>query len=160
MYGGINPFSVLGASGDPEVPGLGFRFDLDDRWPLPNITGLEGVFEGHCPPHVPDMRTAVEKVIERKFGAGGPFNAGTGGPYRDNGSVRSHAAPHDDVFKGCVTLMAEYIHDQFGKFPATVPSIFAMMYLQAHQLDTEFYDTHFGPGAYLRTHAGHAQNWA
>ncbi len=159
MFGGINPFSVLGASGDPEVPGLGFRFDLDDRWPLPNVTGLEGVFEGHCPPHVPDMRAAVEKVIERKFGTGGPFNAGTGGPYRDNGSVRSRAAPHDDAFKDCVTLMADYILGQFGKFPATVPSIFAMMYLQAHQLDTGFYDTHFGPGAYLRTHADHARNW-
>ncbi|MGI9419548.1 MAG: hypothetical protein ACR2RA_17105, partial [Geminicoccaceae bacterium] len=36
MYGGINPFSVLGASGDPHVPGLGFRFDVDERWPLPN----------------------------------------------------------------------------------------------------------------------------
>ncbi len=32
MYGGINPFTVLGASGDPDVPGLGFRFDTDDRW--------------------------------------------------------------------------------------------------------------------------------
>ncbi|MGI9420224.1 MAG: hypothetical protein ACR2RA_20560 [Geminicoccaceae bacterium] len=160
MYAGINPFSVLGASGDPEVPGLGFRFDLDDRWALPNVTGLEGVFEGHCPPHVPDMRAAVEKVIERKFGTDGPFNAGTGGPYRDNGSVRSRAAPHDEAFTDCVTLMADYILGQFGKFPATVPSIFAMMYLQAHQLDTEFYDTHFSPGAYLRTHADHAQNWA
>ena len=35
----------------PEVPGLGFRYDTDERWPLPNPTGLEGVFEGYCPPH-------------------------------------------------------------------------------------------------------------
>ena len=46
------------------------------------------------------------------------------------------------------------------KVPATVPPIFALMYLQAHQLDTEFYDHHFAPGAYLRTQAEHDRNWA
>jgi hypothetical protein len=40
--------------------------------------------------------------------------------------------------------MVDYIHTIFGRFPATVPPIFALMYLQAHQLDTEFYDPHFG----------------
>mgnify|MGYP003640453181 CR=1 FL=1 len=43
MYEGINPFSVLGASGDPDVPGLGFRFDMIPGQPLPHVTGLEGV---------------------------------------------------------------------------------------------------------------------
>ena len=95
MYGGINPFSVLGASGDPDVPGLGFRFDLDDRWPLPDVTGLEGVFEGHCPPHVADRRAVVEAMIERKFGVDGTFYAATDGPYTNNGPVRSRAAPHE-----------------------------------------------------------------
>ena len=159
MYGGINPFSILGASGDPQVPGLGFRFDVDEKRALPNVTGLKGVFEGHCPPHFADMRAAVESVIERKFGSGGPFNAGTAGPYSDNAKVRGSAAPHDEEFKDCVTLMADYIHKQFGRFPGTVPSIFVMMYLQAHQLDTGFYDRYFEAGAYLRTHRDHRQNW-
>lgn len=159
MYDGITPFSVLGASGDPDVPGLGFRFDVDDRWPLPNVTGLEGVFEGHCPPHFKDMRAAVNAVIDRKFGTGGPFNATTGGPYKENAAVRGGAAPHGDALRECVITMAQYVYDRFGRFPATVPSIFAMMYLQAHQLDTGFYDARFGPGAYLTTHADHARNW-
>ena len=30
----LNPFTVLGASGDPNVPGLGFRYDADERWAL------------------------------------------------------------------------------------------------------------------------------
>src|SRR4029078_8499263 len=38
--------AILGASGEPEVPGLGFRYDEDERWSTPNPTGLEGVFEG------------------------------------------------------------------------------------------------------------------
>jgi len=46
MFDGIDRYTVLGASGDPEVPGLGFRYDTDERWPLPNPTGLPGVFAG------------------------------------------------------------------------------------------------------------------
>ena len=55
--------------------------------------------------------------------------------------------------------MADYILSEYGKFPATVPSVFAMMYLQAHTLDTDFYDEYFGSGAYLHTHANHDANW-
>jgi hypothetical protein len=42
MFDGVDRFSMLGASGDPDVPGLGFRYDTDERWPLPNPTGLDG----------------------------------------------------------------------------------------------------------------------
>lgn len=159
MYGGINPFSTLGASGDPEVPGLGFQFQMLPDAPLPHVTGRPGVLEGHCPPHYPDMRAVVEAVVDRKFGPGGPFNPVTAGPYRDNRAVRSSGAPINGEFVDCVTAMAQYVFDTFGRFPATVPAIFTLMYLQAHQLDTEFYDTHFESGAYLRTHAEHDRNW-
>lgn len=160
MYEGINPFSVLGASGDPEVPGLGFSFDTDERWSLPNVTGLEAVFEGHCPPHFPDMHAAVDAVVKRKFGANGPYNTETPGPYRNNVLVRGSSESHNAQFKDCVATMAQYIYDEFGRFPATVPSIFTMMYLQAHQLDTDFYDKHLSQGSYLRTHKNHQKNWA
>nr|WP_306268074.1 hypothetical protein [Pararhizobium sp. IMCC3301] len=159
MYEGINPFSILGASGDPDVPGLGFRFDMIKDQPLPHVTGLEGVFEGHCPPHFANMRAAVEAVITRKFGKGGPFNAKTKGPYKETGAIRSKAAPIDAEFIDCVSAMADYVFYTFGRFPATVPAIFTLMYLQAHQLDTDFYDTHFSDGAYLETHARHDLNW-
>ena len=159
MYEGINPFSILGASGDPAVPGLGFRFDMLPDQPLPHVTGLDGVFEGHCQPHFKDMRAAVASVVERKFGSGGPFNAKTPGPYKETDATRSSAAPIDEEFVDCVAAMAQYVQDTFGRFPATVPAVFTLMYLQAHQLDTDFYDTHFTPGAYLKTHAEHRQNW-
>ena len=74
MYTGINPFSVLGASGDPTVPGLGFRFDMIEGDPLPHFTGLPGVFEAYVPPHQKDMRAAVAAAVARKFGPGGPFD--------------------------------------------------------------------------------------
>jgi hypothetical protein len=159
MFNGVDAFAVLGASGDPEAPGLGFRYDKDDRWPYPNPTGLEGVMEGFCPPHYSDMRAAVVKVCERKFGPGGPFHSDTPGPWKDSGTVRSAAQVHDERFRECVALQAQYVYDTFGKFPGTVPSIFLIMYLQAHHLDLDFYDEFYQPGAYLKTHSTHMTRW-
>lgn len=159
MFDGIDRHSILGATGDPACPGLGFRYDTDDRWPIPNPTGLSGVFEGFCPPHYPDMRAAVEAFVQRKFGPGGPFHPQTPGPWKDSERVRGSALVHDDHFKECVALQAQYVYDRFGKFPGTVPSIFCLMYLQAHHLDLEFYDKYFAPGAYLPTHADHQATW-
>ncbi|MFD3001974.1 hypothetical protein ACFS7Z_16500 [Pontibacter toksunensis] len=159
MFDGIDLFSMLGTSGVPEVPGLGFRYDTDPRWPYPNPTGLAGVMEGFCPPHFPDMRAAVDAVCKRKFGKGGPFNEGTPGNWKESGKVRGAAQVHDERFRECVALQAQYVYDTFGKFPGTVPSIFLLMYLQAHHLDLEFYDTFYRPGAYLRTHTEHMARW-
>ncbi len=159
MFNGIDPFSVLGASGTPEVPGLRFRFDTNTRWPYPNPTGLDGVMEGFCPPHFPDMRAAVDALCERKFGEGGPFHADTPGPWKDTASIRSAAQVHSEDFRECVALQAQYIFDTFGKFPGTVPSMVCTIYLQAHHLDLEFYDRFFKPGAYLSTHANHFERW-
>jgi hypothetical protein len=159
MFDGVDRHTTLGATGDPEVAGFGFRYDNDERWPIPNVTGLPGVFEGYCPPHYPDMRAAVEAFAERKFGAGGPFNAATPGAWRDSPKIRGSAQVHNEEFIDCVTTQAQYCFDTFGKFPATVPSMFSLMYLQAHHLDLDFYDHHFEAGGYLRTHAEHMENW-
>jgi hypothetical protein len=73
--------------------------------------------------------------------------------------VRSAAQVHDERFRECVALQAQYVYDTFGKFPGTVPSIFLIMYLQAHHLDLDFYDKFYKPGAYLRTHVEHMKKW-
>ncbi|MFZ5447473.1 MAG: hypothetical protein ACOZFS_02395 [Thermodesulfobacteriota bacterium] len=159
MFDGLDPFSVLGASGNPEVPGLGFRYDTRAEWPYPNPTGLEGIMEGFCPPHYPDMRDAVEALCERKFGIGGPFHPETPGPWKDSAKVRSAAEIHSEEFRECVALQAQYVVETFGKFPGTVPSIFLITYLQAHHLDLDFYHRFYKPGAYLTTHAHHMERW-
>ncbi|MGR8941444.1 MAG: hypothetical protein ACU83V_07205 [Gammaproteobacteria bacterium] len=159
MFDGIDRHAVLGASGDPGVPGLGFRYDTDARWAIPNPTGLAGVFEGYCPPHYADMRAAVEAVARRKFGPGGPYHPKTPGPWKESARIRGSAEVHSEEFKDCVALQAQHIYDRFGKFPGTVPSIFCLTYLQAHHLDLEFYDHHFKAGAYLPTHAEHMARW-
>ena len=131
-FDGIDRFSVLGASGDPDVPSLGFRYGEDERWPTPNPTGRPGVFEASCPPHYPDMAAAVEALAERKFGKGGPFNPATPGAWSGSPRVRGSAQVHDEVFKSYASLQAQYVFDTFGKFPGTVPSVFILNYVQAH----------------------------
>jgi hypothetical protein len=159
MFDGIDRFTMLGASGDPEVPGLGFRYDLEAGWSTPNPTGLEGVFEAFCPPHHPDMAAAVEAFAARKFGPGGPYHRDTPGAWSDSPGVRASAQVHTPEFRACVSLQAQYVYDTFGKFPGTVPSLMILNYVQAHHLDLEFYDRFFRPGAYLQTHAEHMAAW-
>ncbi len=115
----------------PEGPGLGFRYDEDDRWPYPNPTGLKGVTEGYCPPHHEDMRAAVEALCDRKFGKGGPFHPDTPGRWKGSRKIRSAAQVQDESFRECVAFQAQYVYDTFGKFPGTVPSMFVIIYLQA-----------------------------
>jgi hypothetical protein len=105
------------------------------------------------------MRSAVDAACERKFGPGGPFHPDTPGPWKDSRKVRSAAKVHSERFKECVTLQAQYVYDAFGKFPATVPSMFLIMYLQAHHLDLDFYDEFYKPGSYLKSHADHMKQW-
>jgi len=159
ILNGADVFSLLGASGDPQIPGLGFRYDTNENWTNPNPTGLKGVMEGYCPPHYADMRAAVEALCNRKFGPGGPFHPDTPGLWKDSSKVRSAAQVHSEEFRECVALQAQYIYDTYGKFPGTVPSIFLNTYLQAHHLDLEFYDKFYKSGAYLTTHANHMERW-
>jgi hypothetical protein len=157
-YDGLDRLSVLGGSGDPRAPGLGFVADHDDRWPFPNVTGLPGYFETLSPPHVPSIAAGVEKLVARKFGPGGPFYPDTPGPWSDTANVRGSALPAEGI-QEMVTVEASYIYDTFGKLPGTVPTVHVLMYLQAQHLDTDFYDELFKPGAYLETHAEHQDRW-
>jgi hypothetical protein len=160
MFDGIDRHTMLGASGDPDVPGLGFRFDHDeDRYPLPNPTGLDGVFEAFCPPHHADMTAAVEAFAERKFGPGGVYNPETPGAWKESDRIRGAAQPYGEDFKACVAHQSQYVYDAFGKFPGTVPTLFIMNYVQAQHIDLGFYDRFFKPGAYLSTHAEHMAVW-
>jgi hypothetical protein len=158
-FDGIDRLTILGASGDPDVPGLGFRYDNDERWAQPNPTGRDGVFTAFCPPHYDDLYAATEALYQRKFGPGGPFHPVTPGPWQESPRVRSSARPFDARFRECIALQAQYMFDTFGKFPATVPSVLVLMYLQAHHLDLDFYDEKFAPGAYLSTHKEHLKRW-
>jgi hypothetical protein len=158
IYDGLDRLSVLGGSGDPRAPGVGFAATADERWPFPNITGMPGFFETLSPPHVPSVAAGVEKFVARRYGPGGPFHPDTPGAWADARKVRSSALPADGI-QELVTVEASYVYDTFGKLPGTVPTVHVVMYLQAQHIDTDFYDELFAPHAYLPTHAAHHARW-
>ncbi len=80
------------------------------------------------------------------------YNPNTPGARNDSPNVRASANPYTEEFKECVALQAQYVYDTYGKFPATVPTLFLLTYVQAQHLDLEFYDHYFKTGAYITTH--------
>jgi hypothetical protein len=156
---GLNRWSVLGAFGDSGVRGLGFRFVTDPRWVLPNPVGLDGHIEGLCPPYVKDMRQAVAVFTERKFGPRGAYDPSTPGAWGDTEAVKRGVTPYSEEFMDCLGEVAQYVYDTYGKFPNTFTTMVLTGYVQAVHLDTDFYDTHYQPGAYLSTHAHHMERW-
>ena len=95
------------------------------------------------------MRAAVEAFAERKFGPHGAYDPGAPGPWRDGGAVKETVAPYSAEFVDCMAEVAQYIHDKHGKFPGARSTIMLPGFVQAHHLDTDFYDTHYQEGAYL-----------
>jgi hypothetical protein len=131
----------------------------DERWPAPNPVGLDDHFESLCPPYVSDMRQAVDIFIERKFGPGGAYDPGTPGPWQDSKAVKQGVTPYSDEFADCLAGAAQHVYDTYGKFPNTFTTMVLSGFVQAVHLDTDFYDAHYQPGAYLETHARHMERW-
>ena len=80
-------------------------------------------------------------------------------PGKTPGRSSKAVTPYPEEFLDCLTDAAQYIHDTYGKFPNTPTTMVLSGYVQAVHLDTDFYDTHYQPGAYLETHARHMQRW-
>jgi hypothetical protein len=158
-FNGMDGLSVLGAYAADGIMGLGFRFVEDVRWISPNPVGLEGLYEALCPPNYPDMGTAVEVFVDRKFGEGGAYDPNTPGPWQDSSSVKRTVTPYGRDFVDCMSEIAQYIYDKYGKFPGIRSTIMLPGFVQAHHIDTDFYDTHYREGSYLETHARHIDLW-
>ncbi len=158
-FAGLNRWSILGAFAEEGIQGFGFRFQRDERWTLPNPVGLDGHFEGLCPPYHADMHAAVAAFVERKFGEGGTYDASASGPWKDTAAVRASVERYDDAFVDCLATVAQYVYDTYGRFPGAFNTIVLPGFVQAVHLDTEFYDTHYREGAYLDTHAEHMRRW-
>jgi hypothetical protein len=159
FFSGLNRWSVLGAFADDGVKGFGFRFRPVPGAPLPDPVGLDGHYEALCPPYHDDMRSAVEAYVARKFGPGGTYDPDTPGPWRDTRAVKQGVEPYSEEFVDCLAEVAQYVHDTQGRFPGTFTTMVVTGYVQVVHLDTEYYDTHYGPGAYLNSHAGHWKRW-
>jgi hypothetical protein len=159
MYTGINPASLMGAFAANGIPGLGFRFASDARWAVPNPVGIDQHFEGLCPPYCADMRAAVKKFADLKFGPHGAFDPERPGPYRESPRVKARVERYSPEFIELMGEVAQYIYDTFGRFPATLPSFYMRAYAQAQHCELEFYDRFFEGDFYLDTHVNHMAKW-
>jgi hypothetical protein len=139
---------------------LGFTMVTPPGAPmLAHPVGLDGVFQAYCPPYFPSMDAAVDAVLTPLL--------------RETRRVPSQPPPHrisDDAHRaGAVEISAEgiactkaicnYIHETYGRFPGSLDAMHLMWFMQAHHLDTEYYDRFFRPGAYGFTHASHKATW-
>lgn len=59
----------------------------------------------------------------------------------------------------CLGEVAQYVLDTRGRFPGTFTTMVQTGCVQVVHLDTDFYDAHFRPGAYLSTHHDHWDRW-
>ena len=157
FFSGISPFSLMGVAASKGIAGLGFEFQTNPDWGVPNPIGRKGVYEAYCPPFHANMREAVKAYVALKFGPSGSYSTNKAGPFI-NADVKQTAKPPSEDELEAVIAIAEYIYDKFGKFPGTVPSVFVRYYTQAHRLDTHFYDKFFKRN-YLTTHMENVERW-
>jgi hypothetical protein len=148
LYYTVNHLPIFDDIVKKQIPGID-KYDkiVDTKNPIP-LTYLEQY-----------NISAIDALINRKFGEGGMYNVETPGAWKDSAKVRGSANPITEEIKECAALQAQYIYDTYGKFPATIPSIFLLTYLQAQHIDLDFYDHYFKPGAYLTTHKNHIRKW-
>jgi len=159
LHGGFTPLVVMG--GTPICKGLGMRFITPKEDPFPNPVGLDGYFEGFCPPYYKDMNAAVEAAVE---GMGEKLD-----DWEKRGMVLPHKVSNEEFEKAvpgvsdegieCVKDICTYIFEEYGKFPAFNDTMHLLYFIQAHHLDTDFYDKYFKEGAYLENHKHHFDMW-
>jgi len=159
LYSGINAFTILGAFAAEGLPGFGFRFETDPRWLTPNPVGLDGLLESLSPPYVADLLQGAELFAARKFGPGGTFDPVRPGPFRDNPRVKAAVGRYSPELVAYIGSVAQDVYDTFGKFPGTIPTIWAGIYTQVHHADLDFYDRFYADGAVLETHRRHFERW-
>ena len=106
------------------------------------------------------MEEGTETLAERKNGDRDVYHPNNPGTWCDSPKVRGVSDNHyTNDFEECVVFQAQYIHNIYGNFPATVPSIFDLTYVQAQHIELDFYDNYFKPDTYVTTQKEHMKRW-
>ena len=145
---------------------LGFRTVRPAGTPatLANPIGLDGVFEGYCPPYFTTIDDAVDAVIrgisEPAAGPGSSAAIGERSPYLTSGADGdANVLRSSEEGIACTKAICNYIYETYGRFPGTVDTMHLMWFMQAHHLDLDFYRRFFKPGACGPTHLTHLERW-
>ncbi len=122
--------------------------------------GLEGVFEGACPPFHSDMDAAVDFIIDLRWGDDGIFSAPESRPipWRSPEVARQVPRPSEEAIEATKTL-CRYIWNTYGRFPATIDPFLMTVWYQAAHLDVEFYDRYYPPEALPEHVRSHMHDW-
>ena len=122
--------------------------------------GLEGIFEGACPPFQPDMDAAVEFVLDQRWGEKGIFSSPESRPipYRSPEVPRAVARPSEEAVQATKTL-CRYVWDTYGRFPATIDPFVMTVWYQAAHLDVDFYDRYYPPESLPPHVRSHMHEW-
>ena len=177
IHASVSPPFLLGhPMYSQETRGLGFRWHVPRFWPLDavrwgvplpkvraNPVGLDGVLEGMCPPYYKSMSDAVDALLERKYGEGGVYDDRTyfNRVFREGLTERYlREVPHYSAEAiECTKDICTYVYEKHGRFPAHVDAMYVPgIWLQAHHLDLDYYDTLFREG-YSESHGQHQALW-
>lgn len=132
------------------------RQDVPIRYPIGLEVDGETILRCYAPPYFPSMRTAVEAVVERKFGANGIYRGRTTqSVWRDPAGVSDGIAGISEPAIEATVAFCEYVFDRYGRFPAYLAPFSTFAGFQAGHLDTDFYDQHYRPEVLTNGHRRH-----
>jgi hypothetical protein len=150
-------------------PMMGFRVHVPDRTgplaglsgePRPAVVGLDGHFQGYCPPYYPDMGAAVQAIYDAKWGSRGIYKEEGGpAPVKDRQSLDKLVQKTPEWCLEATKALCDYIWNTYGRFPATIDPMMMNIWFQAHHLETDFYDQYYQPGAYHKAVKDHMGVW-
>jgi len=114
----------------------------------------------YCPPYYPDMASAVEAVVERKFGSRGVFGGNmASSAFAQPDAVRRKSIRPSPAVVAATVAYCSYILERYGRFPAYPAPFRTGVGFQAAHLDPEFYQEHYRTGALSPTQLTHEKAW-
>jgi hypothetical protein len=153
--GGEEHWRAVGGTGP--AGSLGFTFHrVPDDAPVGGgqsiPVGLRGIFEGYVPPFHATIEDAVDAVASLRSSDQGLA------PWRNASIVAGIPGPSEEAI-AATKLLASYIWDRYGRFPATIDPVLTTVWYQAHHLDVDFYDRYY-PRAAVPDHIrNHLRDW-
>lgn len=139
---------------------LGFRTVAPgDQSVFSNPIGLDGIFQAYCPPYYPNMDAAVDALLTPLLHKNAPLAPGYVPYLMPDVEHYSSTVKISDKGIACTKAICNYIYETYGRFPGSLDAMHLMWFMQAHHLDTEYYDRFFRLGAYGQTHASHLSTW-
>ena len=168
IHASVSPLKLLPALGFQQITPPRRALDFF-RWGTTHTEarthwiGLPPHIKGMCPPYYKTMADAVQAVVDSKYDPGGTY--GDDAYFRkifrdDRGARYLKEVPHyQDAVIDCTKDICSYIYKRHGRFPAHCDAMFAPgVWLQAHHLDLDYYDTLFN-GGYTETQREHQRRW-